>query len=88
VYNLFFDEVHMLSRVEVQPGGTSAPRVQVEVVVNWQARRWNPPAPRSRWIGFDAFQTWEMVRSPETGTPMIARYVVNELRPMPGSPPL
>jgi hypothetical protein len=85
VINLFFDEVHTLSRVEATPGG---PRVQVKVVVNWQARRWTPPAPRSRWIGFDAFQTWELVRSPETGRPAIARYVVDELRPMPGSPPL
>jgi hypothetical protein len=47
-----------------------------------------PPAPRSEWLGFDAFQTWEVVRSPETGRVVIARYVVNELRPMPGSPVL
>jgi hypothetical protein len=88
VYNLFFDEVHTLVSVEAVPGGPLVPRVQVKVVVNWQARRWHPPAPRSQWIGFDAFQTWEMVRSPDTGRPVIARYVVDELRPMPGSPPL
>jgi hypothetical protein len=45
---------------------TSAERPSVEVVVNWQLRRWRPPAPRSEWLGFDAFQTWEVVRSPET----------------------
>jgi hypothetical protein len=83
VINLFFDEVHTLSRVEATPGGQ---RVEVKVVVNWQARRWRPPSPRSQWIGFDAFQTWELVRSPQTGSPVIARYVVDELRPMPGSP--
>jgi hypothetical protein len=83
VINLFFDEVHTLSRVEAMPGGQ---RVEVKVVVNWQARRWRPPSPRSQWIGFDAFQTWELVRSPQTGSPVIARYVVDELRPMPGSP--
>jgi hypothetical protein len=83
VINLFFDEVHTLSRVEAKPGGQ---RVEVKVVVNWQARRWRPPSPRSQWIGFDAFQTWELVRSPQTGSPVIARYVVDELRPMPGSP--
>lgn len=88
VYNLFFDEVHTLRSVQVTPGDTGAPRLQVKVMVNWQARRWHPPAPRSQWIGFDAFQTWEIVRSPETGGPVIARYVVDELRPMPGSPPL
>ena len=85
VINLFFDEMHTLSRLDV---GSDGPRVQVKVVVNWQARRWTAPAPRSQWIGFDVFQTWEIVRSPETGRPVIARYVVDELRPMPGSPPL
>jgi hypothetical protein len=29
-----------------------------------------------------------MVRSAATGQPLILRYVVNELRPMPGSPSL
>src|SRR5512147_483287 len=81
VINLFFDEVHTLSQVEARSDG---PVAQVKVVVNWQARRWRSPAPRSQWIGFDVFQTWELVRSPETRKPVIARYVVDELRPMPG----
>lgn len=85
VINLFFDEVHTLSLVEATPSGA---RARVKVVVNWQGRRWSPPAARSQWFGFDAFQTWEIVRSQETGRPVIARYVVDELRPMPGSPPL
>ena len=85
VINLFFDEVHTLSGVEATADGAVA---RVKVVVNWQARRWRPPASRSQWIGFDVFQSWEVVRSPETGRLMIARYVVDELRPTPGSPPL
>lgn len=85
VINLFFDEVHTLSFVGPSWSGE---RAIVEVVVNWQARRWRPPSPRSWWIGFDAFQTWEMIRSATTGRPVIVRYVVNELRPMAGSPPL
>ncbi|MGO9381110.1 MAG: hypothetical protein ACLP4W_03190 [Mycobacterium sp.] len=85
VINLFFDEVHTLSLVEPKLEG---PDAEVKVVVNWQGRRWTAPAPRSEWFGFDAYQTWRMIRSPETGRPVIARYVVDELRPMPGSPPL
>ena len=85
VIRLFFDESHTLQRVAVSGQGD---RVLVDVVVNWQARRWNPPAPHSQWIGFDAYQQWEMIRSPLTGCPVILRYVVNELRPMPGSLPL
>ena len=85
VINLFFDELHTLSLVEARSEG---PDAGVKVVVNWQGRRWSAPAPRSQWFGFDAFQTWRMQRSPETGRPVIARYVVDELRRMPGSPPL
>jgi hypothetical protein len=85
VISLYFDEVHTLARVAVSG---SAARPSVEVVVNWQLRRWRPPAPRSEWLGFDVFQTWAVVRSPETGRVVIARYVVNEMRSMPGSPAL
>lgn len=85
VIGIFFDEVHTVIRVKTswQEG-----RALVEVVVNWQARRWRPPAPRSEWLGFDAYQQWELIRSPSSGRPVILRYVVNELRPMPGSKPL
>jgi len=85
VINIFFDEVHTVTHVDVSG---PAERRLVNVVVNWQARRWYPPAPHSQWIGFDAFQRWEMVGDATTGGPVIARYVVDELRPMPGSPPL
>jgi hypothetical protein len=85
VINLFFDEVHTVSRLEARCQG---PVAQVEVVVNWQGRRWTFAAPRSKWFGFDSFQTWQMVRSAETGGPVIARYEAGEPRPMPGSPPL
>jgi hypothetical protein len=81
----FFDEVHTVRKVVVSQSGEQA---VVEVVVNWQARRWQSPAARSQWIGFDAYQQWVMVRSAVTGRPVILRYIVNELRPMPGSPGL
>lgn len=85
VIRIFFDEVHTVIRVSAS---WQASRTLVEVVVNWQARRWRPPAPRSEWLGFDAYQQWEMIRSPASGHPVILRYVVQELRPMPGSKPL
>ena len=81
----FFDEVHTLSQIAVSHSDEHA---LVDVVVNWQARRWQPPVPRSQWFGFDAYQQWAMTRLPETDLPVINRYVVNELRPLPGSPPL
>jgi hypothetical protein len=85
VIRIFFDEVHIVTRVRTT---WKDDRAVVDVVVNWQARRWRPPAPRSEWLGFDAYQLWDMVRSPASGSPVILRYVVNDLRPMPGSKPL
>jgi hypothetical protein len=85
VIRIFFDEVHTVTRVSTT---WKDDRAVVDVVVNWQARRWRPPAPRSEWLGFDAYQQWDMIRPPASGGPVILRYVVNELRPMPGSIPL
>jgi SnoaL-like domain len=85
VIRIFFDEVHTVTRIAVS---WSDRRALVKVVVNWQFRRWRPPAAHSQWGGFDVDQDWELLRSAASGRPLIARYVVNELRPMPGSPPL
>ena len=85
VIRIFFDEIHVVDRTAVS---WKDQRALVKVLVNWQARRWSPPAARSLWIGFEADQDWEMIRSPASGRPIIARYVVNALSPMPGSPPL
>ena len=82
VARIFFDEVHELKEVNVSFSGDVA---KVKVVVNWQARRWKPPAAKSEWLGFDAYQTWEVKRSPETGKAAIATYIVDELKPMKGS---
>jgi len=46
---------------------------------------WNPPEPTSKWLGFDAYQTWQVERSPESGNALIKRYVVDNLAEMPGS---
>ncbi|MBK8184540.1 MAG: hypothetical protein IPK63_17355 [Candidatus Competibacteraceae bacterium] len=85
VIRIFFDELHIVTHVGIN---WQNDRYLLDVVVNWQARRWRPPAPRSEWIGFDAYQRWEMTASPKDGRPVVSRYIVDELRPMPGSPPL
>jgi len=82
VARIFFDEVHEVKEVKIDGTGDS---VKVKVVVNWQARRWKPPAAKSEWLGFDAYQTWEVKRSPVTGKAVIATYIVDELKPMKGS---
>ncbi|MFC7261326.1 MULTISPECIES: nuclear transport factor 2 family protein [Streptomyces] len=82
VTNRFFDEVHELKSVEVEP--TARGEALVKVVVNWQAHIWNPPAARSQWLGFDAYQTWIVVAG-EDGSPLVKTYIVDDLDPMEGS---
>jgi hypothetical protein len=76
VIRIFFDEVHTLKEVKVQPTDEGA---EVKVVVHWEASVWNPPAAKSQRIKLDAYQTWFVRRSPATDKPIIARYVVDEL---------
>jgi len=82
VTHRFFDEVHTLTSVRIT--ALTPDRAELKVVVNWQATIWNPPAPKSGWLGFDAEQTWEVVPGPH-GRPQIKTYVVDALKPMPGS---
>jgi ketosteroid isomerase-like protein len=82
VTNRFFDEVHTMQQLDIQPNAEEA---KVKLVVNWQAHIWEPPAPKSKWLGFDAAQTWVMRRSPQTQKPVIVTYIVDGLTPMPGS---
>lgn len=81
VTHRFFDEVHTVTKVEPVITGDTA---TVDVVVNWQAKIWDAPAPKSAWLGFDARQTWEVKAGPE-GQVLLTRYVVDGLDPMPGS---
>lgn len=82
VTNRFFDEQHVITKVEATINGDEA---LVTVLVNWQARIWNPPAPNSQWLGFDADQTWVVVADPRGHGVKIKTYIVNELAPLPGS---
>jgi len=82
VTNRFFDEEHTVTSVEV--GVWDGDVAEIKVVVNWQARVWNPPAAKSLWLGFDAYQTWEIVNDAPDHL-RIRKYVVDSLDPMPGS---
>jgi hypothetical protein len=87
VIRIFFDEVHTMQQLDItiSPDGQ---RADVKLVVRWEASRWNPPAANSERLMMDAYQTWVVKRSPTTGKPVITKYVVDELKPLPGSAPL
>ncbi len=83
VVRIFFDEEHTVKKVYVKKDkGTTT---EVEVVVNWKARRWNAPAARSEYLDFDAYQTWVLGTSSKTGKPVIVKYIVDKLEALPGS---
>ncbi|MGH3252910.1 MAG: nuclear transport factor 2 family protein [Trebonia sp.] len=86
VTSRFFDEAHELKQFAVTRSDSAG--AEVRLVVNWQAKIWDPPEPRSISIGFDASQTWELQGSPATGDLKMTRYIVDALDPMAGSPPL
>lgn len=82
VTHRFFDEVHTMKELNVTTDGQ---RANVTLVVNWQARIWDAPAPKSVWLGFDAAQRWVVERSPQTRELVVVTYIVDALTPMPGS---
>lgn len=82
VTHRFFDEIHTMKELNIRVNGAEA---DITLVVNWQAKIWDAPAPKSTWLGFDAYQTWQVHRDPATGRVVINLYVVDKLDPMPGS---
>jgi len=82
VTNRFFDEEHTVKTVDVTR--LDATGADLKVVVNWQCKIWNPPAAASEFLGFDAFQTWELVVTPD-GSTRLKTYIVDGMEPMPGS---
>ena len=82
VVRIFFDEEHTVKEVtsSISTDGTA----DVKVVVNWKARRWQAPAATADKLDFDAYQTWIMKRS-ESGAPVIVKYIVDDLKALPGS---
>jgi hypothetical protein len=85
VIHTFFDEVHTMQTLDIKTNGD---RAEVQLVVRWEASRWNAPAPKSERLAFDAAQRWVVVRSPETQQPVIVTYIVDSLTPLPGFPNL
>ena len=82
VTNRFFDEVHTVSSVDIT--SNDGDQANVKVVVNWQAKIWNPPDAKSQWLGFDALPDVGRRAAP-TARPVIRTYVVDGMDLMPGS---
>lgn len=81
---LFFDEQHTLKdfKVTLNSDGSKA---DVKLVVNWKASVWTPGDRNSKRLDMDAYQSWEVVPSPQTGKPQIKTINVDDVKLMPGS---
>jgi hypothetical protein len=82
VTNRFFDEAHTVKKVGITR--IDAAGADLDVVVNWQCKIWDPPAAASQFLGFDAYQRWELVFPPEGGA-KLKTYIVDDMKAMPGS---
>ena len=82
VIRIFFDEAHHVESVSAVAGG--AERMDIKVVVRWEASRWNAPATKSNRIALLAYQSWTVVTDAD-GKPRIETYTVDRLEYLPGS---
>lgn len=82
IINRYFDETEEVQSLDVTVDGA---RADVRMVTRWRARRWNPPAPRSEQVDYTSTKSWVVECPPETGSPIISRYVVEEFVPNEGS---
>lgn len=81
VTNRFFDEDHLVKATKIV--SMTPDQAEITVHVNWKASKWDPPAPRSARLDFDAFQRWTVLAGP--AGPRVSRYVVETFEPNPGS---
>lgn len=81
VTGIFFDQVHDVKLLAIDPNGSQA---QVSLIVNWRARKWEPPAARSDWQSVNVQQNWTVKRAADDGRPVIAGYYVGSFDPVQG----
>ncbi len=79
VTGVFFDQVHDVKLLGIDLAGDKA---TVNLIVNWQARTWKPPAPKSEWQGSNVHQKWTVTRDPKGGQAVIQLYKVGTFDPM------
>ena len=85
VIHTFFDEVHTMQALDIK---TTSEQADIQLVVRWEASRWEAPAPKSQRLAFDAAQRWVVKRSHLTHKPVIETYIVDSLTPLEGFPSL
>ena len=84
VIRLFFDEVHTLKEFNTTVSADGS-KADVKLIVYWEASTWTPGNRLSSRLMMDAYQTWEVVRSAQTGKAAIKTIIVDKIEEKPGS---
>jgi hypothetical protein len=84
VIRTFFDEEHTLKEFNVTLNGDGS-KADVKVIVYWEASVWTPGDRLSKRLMMDAYQTWEVIRSAQSGKPVIKTIIVDKIDEKPGS---
>ncbi|MFZ4537587.1 nuclear transport factor 2 family protein [Propionivibrio sp.] len=75
----YFDETHAIENwQEIKITGNQA---KVKLIVRWERREWNPGDARSRYLANLAWQTYDLVRDPDTGRIAVSVKSVGKFTP-------
>lgn len=74
----YFDETHHLEAFEAKVDGDSA---EVDLIVRWERRSWQPGAALSRYDASLSYQEIVVARDPESGRLTIRKKVVKKFDP-------
>ena len=75
----YFDETHAIEKwEEIMISGNKA---TVKLIVRWERREWKPGEARSRYVANLAWQTYDLVRDPDTGRISVSAKIVGKFLP-------
>lgn len=76
VINTYFDQAHVVKSLEIELDEDSA---RVTIQVEWSAKYWEAPSPRSVHIRMDAFQNWRVIYNHNSKRWGIKLYFVEDM---------
>ena len=59
----------------------SGNKATVKLIVRWERREWKPGEARSRYVANLAWQTYDLVRDPDTGRISVSAKIVGKFLP-------
>lgn len=82
VTNKYFDQVHNVKNIDIE---ISEEKADIILMLNWEARSWEPTNPYSCYTNCEIIQSWILVKDPSKNKPAIKKYIVNYLKEQKGA---